>query len=116
MFVSIGKAAKMLDLSVSTLRRWEMECDFQPAFRTKGGHRRYALSQLLKFSNQLLNLGPKPESSSTVPKNVVVYGRISSSRQKQDLIRQVEHLQSYAKQKNWKVVATYTDVGTGLND
>ena len=74
MFVSIGKAAKMLDLSVSTLRCWETECDFQPAFQTKGGHRRYSLSQLLEFSKQLVNTGSKSELSATVPKNVVVYG------------------------------------------
>ena len=34
MFVSIGQAAELIGVAVSTLRRWEQEERFLPAFRT----------------------------------------------------------------------------------
>jgi predicted site-specific integrase-resolvase len=45
--VSIGRAAIMLGVSISTLRRWHAEGRLIPAFRSLGGHRRYAMDQLL---------------------------------------------------------------------
>lgn len=41
---------------------------------------------------------------------------MSSPRQKQDLIRQLEQLQDYAHKQNWKIVKIYKDIGSGLND
>ena len=38
--VSVGEAATLLGVSVSTLRRWEREGKLAPE-RTLGGHRRY---------------------------------------------------------------------------
>ncbi|WP_209316265.1 MerR family transcriptional regulator [Haematospirillum jordaniae] len=44
-YVSVGRAAALLGVSVSTLRRWEREGKLLPE-RTASGHRRYALSRL----------------------------------------------------------------------
>ena len=38
MNISIGQAAEVIGVSVSTLRRWEEEELYKPDFRTKGGH------------------------------------------------------------------------------
>ncbi len=54
--LSIGEAAKLKGVSISTLRRWEAEGKLVPE-RTANGHRRYELSQLL---------GIKPELSYTM--------------------------------------------------
>ncbi|WP_375611770.1 MULTISPECIES: MerR family DNA-binding transcriptional regulator [unclassified Bartonella] len=44
-FIGIGKAAQVLGVSISTLRRWECE-DKIISEHTAGGHRRYDLSRL----------------------------------------------------------------------
>jgi len=46
MYVSIGQAASMFGISISSLRRWERKNKFHPAFRTAGKHRRYKLADL----------------------------------------------------------------------
>ena len=43
-FVSVGKASEELGVSISTLRRWEVEGKLIPE-RTKGGQRRYSYHQ-----------------------------------------------------------------------
>ena len=37
MYISVGQAAQVIGVSISTLRRWEDEESFKPDFRTKGG-------------------------------------------------------------------------------
>ena len=49
-YLSIGKAAKFIGLSISTLRRWELNGKLLSHFRTFGQHRRYKISDLLKLS------------------------------------------------------------------
>jgi len=48
--VSIGEAALAMEVSVSTLRRWEAAGYFRASFRTRGGHRRYRLEDLQKVN------------------------------------------------------------------
>jgi len=50
--------------------------------------------------------------------NCVLYGRVSSSRQKKsgDLKRQLESLERYSLEKGYRVKRVYSDVGSGLND
>ncbi|MBC7530542.1 MAG: MerR family DNA-binding transcriptional regulator, partial [Oligoflexus sp.] len=40
MYISVGAAAEILGVSISTLRRWEKEKVLLPSYRTIGGHRR----------------------------------------------------------------------------
>ena len=49
---SIKEAAEVLGVSVSTLRRWEKEGKVSSS-KTKGGHRRYSMSDLAKSGNKL---------------------------------------------------------------
>ena len=48
MFVNVGKAAKVLGVSVSTMRKWDNEKKLRAEFRTEGGHRRFSMKKLLK--------------------------------------------------------------------
>ena len=50
--LSIGKAAKLLGISVVTLRRWEKLGKVISRFRTFGNHRRFLLSDILRISNK----------------------------------------------------------------
>ena len=52
MFLSIGKAAGFLGVSISTLRRWEKNCKLNSTFKTSGGHRRYSLAELKIFCGE----------------------------------------------------------------
>lgn len=48
--LNIEKAAEMTGVCKATLRRWDKE-GFLNAERTKGGHRRYRLSEIEKYLN-----------------------------------------------------------------
>jgi len=54
MFVSIRKAARLLGVAKSTLRRWDNYKSPSVAFRTMGGHRRHSIITLLQRTQQLL--------------------------------------------------------------
>ncbi len=116
MYVSIGKAARLLGVSASTLRRWEAEKKLFPAFRTPGKHRRYKLTTLLEFTKQLSPKQAKPLPTKKPRSRVVAYARVSGSKQQGDLGRQITHLQDYVHQHGWTLLKLYKDIGSGLND
>jgi predicted site-specific integrase-resolvase len=108
MHLSIGNAAALLGISVSTLRRWETDGYFHPTFRTAGGHRRYDLAQLeIRF---LL----ADSAKALKPNHALAYGRVSSSDQKQDLETQKNKLEAYC-QAHFESFEILTDRGSGLN-
>lgn len=102
--VSIGEAAKALGVSITTLRRWEVEGRLV-AEHTAGGHRRYDLAKL------------RPEwfrAVDTANRRTIAYARVSSHDQKEDLERQKQVLELYCARQGWtfEVVA---DLGSGMN-
>ena len=103
-FASIGEAAKVLGVSVPTLRRWEASGKLKAA-HTAGGHRRYDLAKL------------RPElfhADAASSRKTVAYARVSSHDQKDDLERQKQVLELYCARQGWtfEVVA---DLGSGMN-
>lgn len=50
------------------------------------------------------------------PNQVVLYARVSSHQQKDDLERQVKRLKDYASAKGYIVYKTVSEIGSGLND
>ena len=48
-FLTISEAAKFLNVSVSTLRNWDKNNTFKPAYVTTGGTRYYSQEQLNNF-------------------------------------------------------------------
>ena len=103
--VSIGEASDLLGVAVSTLRCWEHEGRLRPAFRTCGGHRRYAVLAL-----NLLCGKAKPDE-----RKVVAYARVSSHDQKADLERQRDRLEQHCKEVGYANPELLTDLGSGLN-
>ena len=106
MLLSVSKAARLIGVSISTLRRWEDEGKLYPTSRTLGNHRRYSaemISEVFEFEqNQNESL-----------KNIC-YARVSSHDQKKDLKRQVTCLRKYCKERNIKS-EIIEDLGSGLN-
>ena len=106
MLLSVSKAARLIGVSISTLRRWEDEGKLYPTSRTLGNHRRYSaemISEVFEFEqNQNESL-----------KNIC-YARVSSHDQKKDLKRQVTCLRKYCKERNIKS-EIIEDLGSGLS-
>jgi excisionase family DNA binding protein len=108
MHLSIGKAAALLGVSVSTLRRWEADGSCLPAFRTSGGHRRHELAQL-EASFHLNDSTNAPKST-----HALAYARVSSHDQKQDFDTQKKKLESYCM-AHFESFEVLSDLGSGLN-
>ena len=103
MKVSIGKLALELGVSKDTLRRWERVGKISSE-RTPRGHRRYDLQKILgKFPQKVIS-----------HRQTVIYARVSSHDQKEDLKRQVEQLSSFCAVHGWPF-EIIQDLGSGLN-
>ena len=103
--MSIGKFAKEIGLSVQHLRKLHNDNILVPDVITKGGTRYYSTEQLLEY----LNKDNKPQQ---LP--ILLYARVSTSNQKDDLERQVDYLKSYAISKGYSF-EIITDIGSGIN-
>ena len=58
---------------------------------------------------------PEMKSAQQAEK-VVIYARVSSSDEKEDLKRQEERLISFCNARGWQVFKSYSEVASGLND
>ena len=106
MRVRISEAARMLGVSVDTLRRWEAAGKINVE-RTPGGHRRYDVDQLLGIAR---HRPPDPSKRLTIG-----YARVSSRDQKEDLKRQSAVLSEFCARQGW-VHEVIEDLGSGMND
>ncbi len=109
-FVSIGKAAKMLGMSIEGLRKWEREGRLIPV-RTLTNHRRYRVADLHALMHDT-------DPNSAPDTHCILYARVSTKKQQEagNLDRQLGRLTTYAAEQHWTVVAALTDVASGLNE
>ncbi|HRH90443.1 MAG: recombinase family protein [Agitococcus sp.] len=103
--LSIGETGKLLGVSVSTPRRWEVEKTLLPAYRTVGGHRRYLWQDIQHFCGQFA-----PEL-----RKAIAYARVSSHDQKDGLERQAQRLEQYCTEHSFEKIEILQDLGSGLN-
>lgn len=94
--------SEMLGVSVKTLQRWDNNGKLI-ANRTPTDRRYYTHKQYLDYVNE------------SKRGKVVIYTRVSSSNQKDDLVNQVNFLQQYANAKGLIVDEIIEDLGSGLN-
>ena len=116
MYISISQAAYMLGVSATTLRRWDASSYLKPAFRTFGGHRRYQITTLLELTGQINDHGYENTARQAQKVQVVSYARVSSSQQRYDQQRQLQHLESFVVSQHWHLLKSYKDVGSVIND
>lgn len=102
-YFTINKFSKLVGVTPQTLRNWDKIGKLQPHHTSESGYRYYSEEQL----NQALKIKPKP-------KIVIGYCRVSSSKQKDDLERQIENVKTYllAQGKPFEIIS---DVGSGIN-
>jgi DNA binding domain, excisionase family len=103
--MSIGKFAKEVGLSVQHLRKLHDDNILIPDVITKGGTRYYSDEQLQAYLN-------KNNPQQELP--IILYARVSTRSQKDNLDRQVESLKSYAVSKGYSF-EIITDIGSGIN-
>lgn len=95
--------AEMLNVSVKTLQRWDRD-GILNAFRTPSDRRYYTHKQYVDYMSEA-----KPEGKT------IIYARVSTTNQKDDLANQVAFLQNFANAKGWIVDEIFEDIGSGLN-
>ena len=97
--------AELLGVSVKTLQRWDRD-GILKANRTPTDSRYYTYDQYLQF-----------KGINTVEDNreIVIYARVSTRNQKDDLKNQVEFLKTFCNSKGMIVSQCIEDFGSGLN-
>jgi excisionase family DNA binding protein len=110
--LSIGKTAEVLGVHIDTLREWDKEGKLVPV-KTFGGHRRYKMTDIESFCGEVKE---KKEDTNVV--RVATYCRVSSHEQKTkgDLERQNGRVLAYCVKKEYKVIKSYEEVGSGMSD
>ena len=101
--ISIGKFAKMVGLTPTTIRRMHETGELVPYHISKGGTRYYSTEQLNKFLNH-----------NQAEKKVIGYCRVSTPAQKDDLKTQVENVKTYMYAKGYQF-EIIEDIGSGIN-
>lgn len=101
---NITQFAKLINYSVKTLQRWDRENILKPELRTPTNRRVYSHEQLLNFRNE-----------TPIIKKNIIYCRVSSSNQKNDLKSQTEYLVDFTRNMGISIDEIYTDIGSGMN-
>ena len=97
-----GEVAERLGVSTMTVRRW-IKAGKIKAYQI-GKEFRIPESEVLRLLEGKL------------PDKAIIYARVSSRDQKEDLERQVEYLKNYCSTKGYQVVKILTDISSGLNE
>lgn len=100
-FVKVGQAARILGVSVQTLRRWEERGQLLPERRSDGGTRYYDLEKLLNLKDIETDL-------------TIAYARTSAPEDSEVFKHQVQQLESYCTQKGWSY-EIIRDKGSGID-
>ena len=97
--------AALLGVTVRTLQRWDND-GILHAYRTPTNRRYYTYDQYLQFK------GIKTDADT---RDVVIYARVSTRNQKDDLQNQVEFLKQFCNARGMVVNQCIEDFGSGLN-
>lgn len=96
--------AELLNVSVKTLQRWDRD-EILIAKRTPTGRRYYTYDQYLEYKG----------INSNDNRKTVIYTRVSTNSQKDDLKNQIAFLLNFTSSKGIIVDETIEDIGSGLN-
>jgi putative resolvase len=99
-FITCREASRLTGLAGSTLRKWADKGDVK-SYKTASGQRLYSFKCLQDLTGGI---------SVSKEKSKIVYCRVSSSKQKDDLNRQVEQLKHL-----YPTYEVISDCGSGIN-
>lgn len=101
--LSIGKFAKLVGVTTTTLRQMHKTGELVPIRVSQGGTRYYSMEQV----NQLIGKQDKP-------KKVIGYCRVSTKSQQDDLENQINNVRTYMCAKGYQF-DIISDIGSGIN-
>ena len=105
-FIPIRTASLITGLNEQTLRKLH-ETSILEGYRNPANQRMFSRESIQKFCN--MSTKPKTETERVN----ILYSRVSSKKQQDDLVRQIDFLQEY-QPKGSKFI-TITDIGSGIN-
>ena len=101
---NVTQFAEMIGKSVKTLQKWDRDGVLK-SYRSPSNRRYYTHSQYLNYIGE----------SGHIEKINVIYGRVSTRNQADDLKNQIEFLNQYTLKNGISINNIYTDYGSGLN-
>lgn len=101
---NVTEFADMIGKSVKTLQRWDRE-GILTAYRSPSKRRYYTHSQYLEYMGITISEN----------RQNVIYARVSTKNQKDDLENQIDFLIKYCHNNGIEISNIYTDYGSGLN-
>ena len=104
-YYSSKYVTKILGVTAQTLRNWDKEGKLKPSYTKSNGYRYYSEDVILSYTQ---------ERKTKKDVNVVLYARVSSKKQQDDLERQISNLKEYAKDK-YEKYDVISDIGSGIN-
>ena len=104
-YYSSKDVTKILGVTAQTLRNWDKEGKLKPSYTKSNGYRYYSEDVILSYTQ---------ERKTKKDVNVVLYARVSSKEQQDDLERQISNLKEYAKDK-YEKYDVISDIGSGIN-
>lgn len=103
----ITEFSKLIGVSIRTLQRWDKSGKLIP-IKSPSGHRYYSHKQYLDYIN--------PDKSNLIDnRKTVIYTRVSTKNQKDDLKNQVEFIQNYINAKGIIADDIIQEFNSGLN-
>jgi len=105
-YVSIGEASRLTGLESQTIRKMADKASVL-CYRTPSGQRRISLQSIQELCNNIVSLQDKP----TDQKENIIYARVSTKKQMDDLSRQLEFL----KRPEYTDYTVITDIASGIN-
>lgn len=105
---TLGEFARLTGKATSTLQRWD-RTGVLTAHRTVTNRRYYTYDQYLS----VMGLPPEPET--TKDKRIVIYVRVSSRNQRDDLANQERFLRQWANARGFVVDEVLSDIGSGMD-
>jgi predicted site-specific integrase-resolvase len=94
-YISIGRAASLLGVSITTLRRWDNQ-GILTADKTPKGHRRYLMSDIAAYTARDEN-----EINQFSHRSTVIYASVTNQSQTNELNSQVKMLETYCISHGW---------------
>ncbi len=97
---------EVLRISRSTLRRLRKEGKIKWIMLP---NKRYEYDEESIYKYLLESMGKPPQ------RKTVIYARVSTQKQKQDLINQIELAKNFCIAKGWRIDGIYKDIASALN-
>lgn len=98
--IKLSEYAKRMGVVYRTAQQWFYKGQIEGAYKDDNG----------RIYVRLASFEPK------IGNSVVIYGRVSSHGQKEDLERQMERLRLYCASKGYKIYKEVKEIASGMND